>query len=48
MKRKKIDIYECKRTEGKPLVRCGKNTFISKCASYAKFVAEKKNSSCET
>ena len=43
MERKKKDIYDSKRTEGKPFIRCGKDTFISRCASYAKLaVAEKK------
>ena len=48
MERKKKDIYDSKRTEGKPLIRCGKDTFISRCPSYAKLaVAQKKNCSAK-
>lgn len=45
---KKIDIYDDKRKEEKLLIRYGKDTFISECASYAKFVAKKKESLYET
>lgn len=45
---KKIDNYDGKRKEEKLLIRYGKDTFISECASYAKFVAKKKESLYET